>query len=119
MIRIQEYVFGFQIAMTYVESMAICKTGDYLSKESNRFFFRERAVGRYIVEQLATFDIFKNKIAIIVSNQVRAVVFAFDLQVTSILPDIVQVDNVRMFYQLHDHHLSLNSKRHRPCSLVS
>lgn len=67
--------------MAYIESMTIRETRDYLPKQSNRFFFGERAVSRYIVEKLATFDVFKNKIAIAVSSQVRKVMYCLQLTV--------------------------------------
>lgn len=67
--------------MADVESMAIRKTRDYLPKQSNRFFFGERTVSRYIIEKLATFDVFENQIAIKVSSQARAVVYLPQLTV--------------------------------------
>lgn len=37
-----------------------------------------------------------------------------NLQFASVLPNIVQCDNIRMLYQLHDHYLSFNPKRNPP-----
>lgn len=41
-----------------------------------------------------------------------------NLQFASVLPNIVQGDDMRMLYQLHDHYLSFDPKRNPPPSSV-
>lgn len=61
-VPVQQDVLRLQVTMANVESMAVSKTGNDLTEETNGFLFWERAILGNVVEQFTSFHILKNKI---------------------------------------------------------
>lgn len=57
-IRVQENVLWLQVSMADIEPMAVAKTSNYLTKQSDCFLFGERALFGDVVEKLSAVDVF-------------------------------------------------------------
>jgi hypothetical protein len=55
---VQQDILWLQVSMAYIESMAIAKSGNYLPKQADGFFFWERALLGDVVEKLSAIDVF-------------------------------------------------------------
>lgn len=55
---VQQDVLWLQVPMAYVKSMTIAKSGNYLTKQPDSFFFWERAFLGDIVEEFSAVDVF-------------------------------------------------------------
>lgn len=84
--------------MADIESMAEAKTGDNLAEEPYCFLLRQGAVFKDITKQITTLDILKDKIpsTTLACEQSQIQLFLFHVQLSSVLPDIVETNNIGM-----------------------
>ena len=98
-ITIHQDVFWLKVSMANVETVAVGETRDHLTKYADSFRFRKTPMFNYVVEQLAAFDELQDKVPLTNGQPVHCNrdTITVDSQFTSILPDIIKTDDVRMF----------------------
>lgn len=98
-IAIHQDIFWLEVSMANVEAVAVGETRDHLTKYADSFRFRKTAIFGYMVKQLATFDEFQDKVPSSSGQSIHCDrdSIIVDSQFTSVLPDIIKTDNVRMF----------------------
>lgn len=113
---VKQQIFGFEISVTNVEPMAVIDSRYDLLKVVQRFIGMQSTTLNEVVKQLASLDIFHDKVSARASHQhlheIERVQLGLSLQVIARLPHVHEPQHIRMLNQFHDHDLALDTEQH-------